>query len=79
MAGSTSYRGLRVHNSRLRPNQILVSYTLARSAKLSRLSSNSLKLPPQVEFVLPISKGRRHEMNNYLKAYTIKSVLVFVS
>ncbi len=46
LAVSTGYRGLRVHDSRLRPNQALVSCTLARSAKLSRLSSKSLKLPP---------------------------------
>ncbi len=32
--------GLRVYDSRLKPNQILISYTLARSAKLSRLSSS---------------------------------------
>ncbi len=30
------------------PNQILVSYTLARSVKLSRLSYKTLELPPRV-------------------------------
>ncbi len=38
----------RVHDSRLRPKQTLVSFSLARSAKLSRLSSESVKLPPLV-------------------------------
>ncbi len=47
LAVSTGYRGLRVHVSRLRPNQTLFSHTKARSAKLSWLSSKSLKLPPQ--------------------------------
>ena len=37
-----AYHGLRVPDSRLRPNQTLVSCTLAGLAKLSRLSSNSL-------------------------------------
>ncbi len=41
-----AYRGLRVHDSRLRPNQTLVSYTLAGLAQISRLSSVSLKLQP---------------------------------
>ncbi len=36
-----AYRGLWVHDSRLRPNQTLVSYTLAGLAELSRLSSVS--------------------------------------
>jgi hypothetical protein len=41
-----AYRGIRVHDSRLRPNQTLVSYTLAGLAELSRLSSIYLKLRP---------------------------------
>ncbi len=52
LAVSTGSRGLRVHDRRLRPNQTLVRYTLARSAKLSRLSSKSLKLPPQAGSIL---------------------------
>jgi hypothetical protein len=44
---TAAYRGLREQDSRQRPNQTLDSYTLAGLAELSRLSSNSLKLPPQ--------------------------------
>jgi hypothetical protein len=43
-------RGLPVQDSRLRPYQTLVSYTLAGLAQLSRLSSISSKLLPQVLF-----------------------------
>jgi hypothetical protein len=42
-----AYCGLRVHDNRLRPNQTLVSYTLASLASLNRISSISLKLPHQ--------------------------------
>ncbi len=45
-----AYRGLRVHESQMRPNQTLVSYTLAGLSELSRLSKISLKLPPLVQF-----------------------------
>jgi hypothetical protein len=37
-----------MHDSRLKPNQTLVSYSLAGLAKLNLLSSMSLKLPPHV-------------------------------
>ncbi len=38
-----AYRGLRVHDSRLRPNQTLVSYTLAGLVYLAKL--NFFKTP----------------------------------
>jgi hypothetical protein len=70
-----SWTPSQVHGSHLRPNQTLVSYSLAGLAELSRLSSISLKTPAsdstehdEKPRVSPLSSAERGLVNFLTKS-----------